>query len=515
MARRKQPAMARLVVPTLVLGAVVSLPAWAETPVPTSQGSVPRRVEPADLPVTRADLAAAYLRFEELWRRYPPVVSRLRELNRLFDGVAYRVIRNDFRGALRMLNDLADSLLPEGRASDQARLLRSLRLRVTPGVIRLDAPAPLVATITPFYPVDVAGEVSARLVLRPADANAPVVEWPVRIRPDDPSRTQPLTVPSQPGRYFVQLVSEDGSTGSAATLFVVSGSLDALRERNERAASALDGNGPLRQAIYAFRARNRLLTDRVFEGDSSSFLANRIALAEELAVELAALQAGSDPYVGRIGDYWRAFLAGATGVPVRIYAPPAVASRRPLPVVIALHGLGGDENMFMEGLGAGSLRRLAEELGFLLVTPSTYSVLPNPLAFDTLLESIAALYPVDRSRVYVIGHSMGAMVAGSWASLHRDRLAAACLIAGGQIFGESSAPALLVAGEFDSLFKVERLQALAEGARRRGLPVEFRVMLNYGHVLLVGDILPEATRWLLAHRLAGVTTRPTTEPAER
>lgn len=507
--------MVRMLGIAVMLSVMVANLAWAAAPAATSQRFVPPRSEPADLPVTRADLAAAYLRFEELWRRYPPVASRLRELNRLFDGVAYLVIRNDFRGAIRMLNDLADSLLPDGRASDQARLLRSLRLRVSPAVVRLDAPTPLTATITPFYTLNLSDDVSARLVLRAVGASDTTSEWPLRIHPGDPGSSLPVTAPTRPGRYQVQLVSEDGSVSAPATLFVVTGSLDSLRQRNEQAVSALDAGGPLKQAIYAFRARNRLLNDRVFEGDSSSFLADPIALAEELSIELAALQAGRDPYAGRVGDYWRAVLAGATSVPVRIYAPRAVTSGGALPLIIALHGMGGDENMFMDGYGAGELRRLAEEIGFILVTPSTYSVLPNPLAFDALLESVAALYPVDRSRVYVIGHSMGAMVAGSWASLYRDRVAAACLIAGGQIIGEASAPALMVAGEFDSLFRLERLRSLAEAARRRGLPVEFRVMLNYGHVLLVGDIIPEATRWLLAHQLASATTRPTTQPADR
>jgi predicted esterase len=486
----------------------------AQAPGPTSQRYIPPRSEPADLPVTRADLAAAYLRFEENWRRYPPVASRLRELNRMFDGVAYLVIRNDFRGAIRMLNELADSLLPDGRASDQMRLLRSLRLRIKPTIVRLDAPAPLLATITPFYRVELPRPMPVRLLLRELDrdAAAPLQEIALRIDPQQPATTQPLALPDKPGRYVAELVADDGSTSASATLFVVDGSLDAVREENERAVAKLDDNPSLRQAVFAFRARNRLLTDRVFEGDSTSFLNDPISLAEDLRQELKTLQSGRDPYVGRIGDYWRAFLAGATSIPARIYAPRVADSRAPLPLVIALHGMGGDENMFMDGYGGGVMRRMADELGFILVTPSTYTVLPNAAAFDVLVDSIASLYAVDRSRVYLIGHSMGAMVAGSWASLYRDRVAAACLIAGGQIVGEGSAPALVIAGEFDSLFRVERLKGLAEAAKLRGLPVEFRVMLNYGHVLLVGDVVPEATRWMLAHRLATLTTRPATSP---
>lgn len=489
----------------------------AQRPVPTSQRDVPPRGESDDLPVTRADLAAAYVRFEEMWRRYPPVASRVREVNRLFDGVAYLVIRNDFRGAIRMLNELADSLLPDGHASNQARLLRSLRLRVTPAIVRLDAPEPLVATVTPFYRVDLPSAVPVRMLVRERDndAAAPVADVPLHIDPRRPTLRQALPMPTKPGRYEAQLVADDGSSSASATLFVVAGSLDAQRQENERNVSGLDDNPSLRQSVFAFRARNRLLTDRIFEGDSTSFLNDPIALAEDLRRELQALQEGRDPYAGRVGDYWRAFLAGATSIPARIYAPRVSASRAPLPLVIALHGMGGDENMFMDGYGAGVLRRMADELGFILVTPSTYTVLPNAAAFDVLVDSIASLYAVDRSRVYLIGHSMGAMVAGSWASLYRDRVAAACLIAGGQIIGEGSAPALVVAGEFDSLFRVERLKALADAAKLQGLPVEFRVMLNYGHVLLVGDIVPEATRWMLAHRLATSTTRASTRTTTR
>jgi poly(3-hydroxybutyrate) depolymerase len=491
------------------------------SPLPTTR---PQRLKPPLLPptgnpVTRADMAAAYVRFEQLWRLHPPTPARLRELNNLFDAVTYLMIRNDLPGAIRMLNDLSNSLLPpQQQVSVAGRVALSLRVRVEPTIALAGRNEPAEARITPLYPLPEPAPLQARLTVRVATAAGaapadPLLSVPLDLPADRPPTTLELDLSTLPaGRYAAEILTADGQRSPATSLYVVERSLEEVRVENEQAAAKLDDAGPLRQAIFAFRARNRLLADRVFEGDTTRFLTDPITLREELAGELAALQAGRDPYVRRVGDYWRAFLAGATGVPARVYVPRnAAANGRPLPLVIALHGMGGDENMFMDGYGGGVLKRLADERGFILVTPSTYTVAPNPAAFVAIVDTMSRLHDVDPGRVYVLGHSLGAMVAGGWAVLYHDRLAAAALIAGGQVVGEMSSPALMVAGEADSLFTLDRLRAAADRARGAGLPVEFMPMINYGHVLLVGDAMPEITRWLLTHTL---DRRPTTQKGD-
>jgi predicted esterase len=510
----------RLILASMLAATPLSLASEpVSTPPTTAPATQPARYRPAfsnlETPISRVDMAAAYLRFERIWREFRPTGARLKDFNWHFDGITYLMMRNDLTGAVRLLNDLTDTLLPNPRVSDDAKLLRSLRLRVSPTINVLPARRAVRASVTPLYPTAMDAPRTATLTVwytaTGDDQPRVALERIVPIDPADPWMAIDLpALDLQPGRYTAQLVSSDDARSAPTTFYVVPESLSAISRANERLVAALDSAGPLRQAIFAFRARNRLLSDNaVFEGDTTQFLSDPLALRKELDDELKQLQAGRDPYVGRIGDYWRAFLAGATSVPARVFAPAAARDGRALPLVIALHGMGGDENMFMEGYGGGVLKELAQRAGFILVTPSTYSVAPNPASFESIVDTMASLYNIDRSRVYVVGHSMGAMVAGGWAVRYSDRLAAACLIAGGQVVGAASAPVLMVAGEFDSLFSLERMRGYANRAIAAGLPIEFRTMVGYGHVLLVGDVMPEAVRWMLEK-----TTHPTTQPAE-
>lgn len=41
----------------------------------------------------------------------------------------------------------------------------------------------------------------------------------------------------------------------------------------------------------------------------------------------------------------------------------------PRPLLVVLHGAGGDENMFPEAYGAGIIKRIAEKHGLLVASP--------------------------------------------------------------------------------------------------------------------------------------------------
>jgi predicted esterase len=481
-------------------------------------------------PVTRADIANAYLRFEQTFGSVaaggaaPQDAARAAQLNEAFDAVNYFMVRNDLPRVAKLLDQITDSLLPDAQVSDEARAVRALRVRVEPQVIA-DGPKPNAARpapqlrVTRLYDVDRPAETLAFEVSRDGSRE---VAYSITIRVD-PAQKSAAVVPLADlklpaGRYVAWLRTPDGSRSPATRLFVLEPgqSPEAMRRafeaRADRVASRADAK-PHPQSLAAFRARAALLSSRLLENDMARFLADPIELSRQLDGEIALLEQGRDPYARRAGDYWRAFAAGVTIVPARVYAPPAaLALGRPLPLIIALHGAGGDENLFMEGYGNGAIKKLADEFGFIVLSPSTYTVMPNPQAFDALIDAMRDLYDIDGTRIYVVGHSMGAMVAGSWATLHPDRLAAACLIAGGQVTGPAAAPSLVLAAEFDTLFRLPRLRDNAEAAQKTGLPVEFRTIANYGHSLAVNGSLPEAVKWLLAHQLT--PKPPTTRPAE-
>jgi predicted peptidase len=109
---------------------------------------------------------------------------------------------------------------------------------------------------------------------------------------------------------------------------------------------------------------------------------------------------------------------------VRFLAPDQVADGKPAPLVIALHGAGGSENMFFDGYGHGDIVERCRRRGWLLV--STRYGIP-----DGLIDAVDALYPVDRKRIFVVGHSLGASQAMAAVSAKPDAFVAAAALGGG------------------------------------------------------------------------------------
>lgn len=220
---------------------------------------------------------------------------------------------------------------------------------------------------------------------------------------------------------------------------------------------------------------------------------------------LAAMPAAREVFRGADGD----------SLPYRLHVPTATA---PIPLVVALHGAGGNEHMFLEGYGAGLLRRLADQRGFALLSPFTNTVMRAPALLDRLLDSLIATHRLDPGRVYLLGHSLGAITAWRLATSRADRVAAVVCIAGpcGGAPPDTTArwrtvpPALVLAGSLDPIAAPARLEQAALAAQNAGVPVEMRVIPDVGHTLIVGEVLPDAIDWLLARRRA-----PGGEPASR
>jgi predicted esterase len=262
------------------------------------------------------------------------------------------------------------------------------------------------------------------------------------------------------------------------------------------------GAPALVQARAAVKARLRLLA-RPFDAENTAqFLMDPGALWAQVQAEAAALKKGLDPFKGRAGDYWRVVRNGDRQIPLRVYAPSSADSSEPAVLVIAFHGAGGDENMFMDGYGAGLIKRLADKRKFLLATPLTDAFRGSETgpAFDALLEALGHDYAIDSERVYVLGHSAGGMLTNRLLELRGSRIAAAACLCGFLGFPDEirAIPrTLIVAGEIDPIANPARLDPLFKKAREAGYPVAFRLIKNYGHTLLVAKVLPDVLDWLL------------------
>jgi len=171
----------------------------------------------------------------------------------------------------------------------------------------------------------------------------------------------------------------------------------------------------------------------------------QIAESQQLAKEVLA--ASPAPKRAK-GDQHRTydFPAAKKAMPYRVYVPTTWDGQSALPLVVMLHGGGSDENRYMDSNNK-QLQRLAEQHGFIVVSPLGFGPLGafgtplrlpavfgqpdaaakqraavTPEAEHTLelsekdvintLEIVLNEYPVNRSQVFLTGHSMGS--GGTW-----------------------------------------------------------------------------------------------------
>ncbi len=487
----------------------IATPVWAGAAESgEAAGDTPPGEKRPAAKVTRADLSVAYLRFEQTMGAHPVPAERTAEINRAFDQATLAFFAGRNAATIETINQLAASLLPEPPSAAQ-RVAASLRVTIEPAVLHPASEATPIARVESLYAVAVEPAQSIRLVLRLRLLDgAGQVELPIEIEAgpatlvDRQLDLADLADSLSAGTLALELVTDQGQVFSTGQWVVATRPLDAVREANFKRLADLRPETPaLQQALATCLARNSLLTDRPSSSKSAELLADPTALAAEVSAEIDALLAQRDPYARRAGDYWRVVKTPKTEIPLRVYAPQAATGEQPVGLLIALHGAGGDENMFFYGYGAGMIKRLADEHGLIVVTPRTEALAAKPEHLDTLLEALAYDYAIDPSRVYVLGHSMGAGATASLAGRSPEKIRAAACLAGFAGFSkkvERIPPLLVIAAELDPIIPPEQIEPSATKAAERGLPVEFRLKRDYGHTLLVPAVLGEAVQWMLA-----------------
>jgi pimeloyl-ACP methyl ester carboxylesterase len=435
--------------------------------------------------------------------------EELLRMNREFDGALFSAFPGHYTPAIQTLNDWQFRMRSvEGPALAELAMAASLKVRFDPPLFILKQHTAATVRITSMFVPDPRpfGEVRLRLRLRSVEGRV-LLEMPVSarlgLRNVVDQTLEVDTAALREGSYVVEMATMQGVELYAGRWNVAAGSLDEQRAENIEQLSSVTPESPeLEQALAACKARNDLLTDEPFETISKQYLADLPLLAREVKAEVAALKRARDPYVRKTGDYWRVFNAGGDEIPLRIYAPSGLARAgrdARYPVVVAFHGAGANENLFAYGYGRGMIERLAERKGFIAVMPLTYPFLGDAEKFDRLLEAVEYDYPVDESRIYVLGHSLGAGAASGLITVRPSRIAAGVCLSGGG-FNDITRPTLVICGEFDTIVPREIVQASAEEAAAAGRPVEFRMVKNYSHTLLLGNQLQVAIDWLLPHQ---------------
>jgi len=202
---------------------------------------------------------------------------------------------------------------------------------------------------------------------------------------------------------------------------------------------------------------------------------------------------GRDPFANKTGDLKKAYRSAVdqTLQPYRLFIPSTYDAKKPAPVVIALHGMGGDESSMFDGYGGGALKKEAEKHGFILASPkgrepaSMYRGSAEKDVLDVLAE-VQRDYKVDPQRIYMMGHSMGGYGTWSIAMAYPEKFAALGPIAGG---GDPRGmekikhiPHFIVHGDNDKTVPVTMSRVMVEAGRKLDARIEYVEVPGGNHV---------------------------------
>jgi len=181
----------------------------------------------------------------------------------------------------------------------------------------------------------------------------------------------------------------------------------------------------------------------------------------------------------------------------RVFVPEGIAPGTDVPIVFALHGAGGSENMFFASYGAGLALELARERGWILFAPR---VGPLGYTLDGVLAALDELLPIDRANVFLVGHSMGAAGTLDAVSKAPQLVRAYAALGGGGRASEAlvDVPAFVAAGASD--FGKAGADALAARLRSLGAAVDARTYPRTEHLLIVQRALPDVFAFFDAQR---------------
>ena len=366
----------------------------------------------------------------------------------------------------------------------------------------VDPGKPILVTLSPLYgSTGTATKLTASLFLAPLKKDGSAEKSLGSALVVDPAAlpfSTTIHLPSETvGDYKIEvrLAAEGESLGPAArdglvkTLPVHIEPLAGLAERlrNRLAKSSTGSSSALPSAEYALALYER--ADRGEVNPSAYHFGDEFAKANEI---LDALDAGRDPFAGRHGDFRKAYRSGVdhTLQPYRLLIPEAYSASKPNGLVIALHGMGGDENSMFDGY-TGALKPEAERVGLVVACPkgrdtaSMYRDTAEQDVMDVLAE-VHRDYNIDPSRIYLMGHSMGGFGTWSIAMSHPDVFAALGPISGG---GNAAGmmkivhiPEYVVHGDDDRTVAVTQSRAMVEAGKKAGANIVYVEVPGGSHV---------------------------------
>jgi len=343
-----------------------------------------------------------------------------------------------------------------------------------------------------------------------------------------------VTVPEvENGSYrLAVMITEAGVAApiiKAATIRIDRGLAQRVEAAKTRAAKAEARLKRDRKEALAYEVASAQYRIGLFDLASAGSLApDRIDFDKELKEAgeiLSALEAKRDPFARRRGDFKKAYRSQVDNTlqPYRVFVPSSYDGSKPYPLIIALHGMGGDENSYFDFYKddgkENAFKIEAERHGYIVACPkgrepaSMYVGAAERDVMDVIAE-IKRAYRIDLDRIYMTGHSMGGFGTWSIAMNHPEVFAALAPVAGGgnaaQMGKIAHIPQLVVHGDDDRTVSVENSRSMVEAAKKLNVEVKYIEIARGDHVTVASRTFKDVFEWFNAHKRNGVRARPAT-----
>jgi poly(3-hydroxybutyrate) depolymerase len=322
----------------------------------------------------------------------------------------------------------------------------------------------------------------------------------------------------------VDVLNGDRPIGTATLRIAVQKGLDARLAALE--AAALKAPERVRADIaYPADYLRRVNRGRMEPGAFD--LARELAAAEEIA---ASAKGGKDRFAGRIGEFERHYTLEAAGeiMPYRVFVPKAYDGSKNVPLVVALHGLGDNEDGWMDRYQK-QLPALAEKYEYIAVSPLGYradgfygfsygndpaSRRKQELSEQDVMQVLARVrqdYKIDSSRIYLMGHSMGAI--GTWflGAKYPDTWAALGAIAGTgnpqSVERMRHIPQFVVHGDADPTVPVAGSRNMVAAMKTLGVDYVYVEVPGGNHTDIAVPNLPQMFEFFSSKRRSAPTSQ--------
>jgi predicted esterase len=221
-----------------------------------------------------------------------------------------------------------------------------------------------------------------------------------------------------------------------------------------------------------------------------------------------------NPLRAQRGDVRWAYASAVdnTAQPYRLFVPANYEAKKKWPLVVALHGMGGDENSFFAGYAKGAIKEEAEKRGYLIVCPkgrgpaSMYMGAAERDVLDVIKE-VRREFNIDPDRIYLMGHSMGGYGTWSVAANNPDLFAALAPISGGgtpivlaKLKGIAHTPWIVIHGDKDPTVPVEESRKMVKAGKELGTEIKYVEVPGGDHGSVVVPAFKEIFDWFDAHK---------------